>query len=362
MSIDALPRPPRSFGSYPANDVTFLLTDLGDRIVESDLETREHRMRTGGHYSEMLPVEYEPSAEYEALFEVALERNASRVADCLAVAIERVLAVRSKPFVLVSLARAGTPVGILMRRYLLANHDLDVPHYSVSIIRDRGLDRVAIAWLRATHPDHELQFVDGWTGKGVIQRELERESALLGLDARLAVITDPGHCTTLTGSRDDFLIPSACLNATVSGLVSRTVLHPDLVGPGDFHGAKMYPDLADRDRSMHFIRTVTSYFTSDLRKRAAQLARDPISLPTWSGWTAIERIGARFDLDDANLIKPGIGEATRVLLRRKPSLLLVRRERHADLDHLLQLAAERGVPVVTFDDMPYSCCGLISSS
>ncbi len=40
------------------------------------------------------------------------------------------------------------------------------------------------------------------------------------------------------GTREDFLIPSACLNSTVSGLVSRTVLNDDLIGPADFHGAK----------------------------------------------------------------------------------------------------------------------------
>ncbi|MET7778785.1 cysteine protease StiP domain-containing protein, partial [Streptomyces sp. NPDC005388] len=31
--------------------------------------------------------------------------------------------------------------------------------------------------------------------------------------------------------------PSACLNSTVSGLISRTVLRSDLVGEYDFHGA-----------------------------------------------------------------------------------------------------------------------------
>ena len=41
----------------------------------------------------------------------------------------------------------------------------------------------------------------------------------------MAVLADPGYCTSIYGTREDFLIPSACLNATVSGLISRTVLN-----------------------------------------------------------------------------------------------------------------------------------------
>ena len=46
------------------------------------------------------------------------------------------------------------------------------------------------------------------------------------------MLADPGHCCELYGTRDDFLIPSACLNATVSGLVSRTVLSRTVLRPG----------------------------------------------------------------------------------------------------------------------------------
>ena len=45
------------------------------------------------------------------------------------------------------------------------------------------------------------------------------------------------------GTREDYLIPSACLNSTVSGLVSRTVFNTDHIGPDDFHGAKFYAEL-----------------------------------------------------------------------------------------------------------------------
>lgn len=355
----SLPEPPIPFGSYPPEDVTFLLTDLSDRALETGLEEREAHLRRGGHYSEYLPIEYEPTAEYFAMFEDALVRGARRTALGAAVAAERLLALRGPDVVLVSLARAGTPVGILIRRYLLAAHGLDRPHHSVSIIRDRGLDPVAVRWMQARHPGLPLQFIDGWTGKGAIQRELDRAARAAGLDARLAVVTDPGWCAAIPGSRDDFLIPSACLNSTVSGLVSRTVLRDDLIGPDDFHGAKEYPELAGRDVSRRFVDTVHGCVDADLIAEARALAAEPVAPPTWSGWAAVEEIGRRYGIADPNRIKPGVGESTRVLLRRKPERLLVRDE-GPDVAHLLQLAAERDVPVERFTEMPYSSCGLIS--
>lgn len=357
-SVPAGPEPPARFGSYPPDDVTFVLTDLTERIEESTLDERVANLRAGGHYAELLPVEYEPSAEYRALFESALARNAATVAEAVAVAAERVLRLRGARFVLVSLARAGTPVGVLARRYLRQCRGVEVAHYSVSIIRDRGIDTNALAWVGRRHPGLPLQFLDGWTGKGAIQRELTRECRRLGLDGRMAVAADPGWCAALPGSRADFLIPSACLNATVSGLVSRTVLRPDLIGPQDFHGAKAYPGLGGLDVSRRFVDTIADGFTPEMAATAAAAAALAPEPADWSGWRAVERIGAVYGIDDVNLIKPGIGEATRVLLRRSPWRLLVAGA-GADLDHLGQLAAERGVPVEAYDDMPFAACGLV---
>jgi hypothetical protein len=266
--------------------------------------------------------------------------------------------------VLVSLARAGTPVGVLLRRWFLASRGVAVPHYTVSIIRGRGIDEVAVAHVLARHPAGAVRFVDGWTGKGAIQRQLTgavagwvaAHPADAALDDRLAVLADPGACTELYGTRDDFLVPSACLNSTVSGLVSRTVLREDLIGPGMFHGAKYYAELAGADVSALFVDTVAAAFPA-----AAPADEVPPAerRPTWAGWTAVERIAAEFGIADVNLVKPGVGETTRVLLRRVPWQVLVRPDRAEDLRHVVALAVARGVPVVEVPDLPYSCVGLI---
>ncbi|MGX6605934.1 cysteine protease StiP family protein [Micromonosporaceae bacterium Da 78-11] len=350
------------FGSYAPDEVGWLLTDLSEVRLEAATEERETAVQTGrAHYAESLPIEYQPSDEYVALFRRALDAGAHRLAHDVGVVTELILHLRTRRPVLLSLARAGTPVGVLIRRWARRRHGVPAPHYAVSIVRGRGLDAAALRWVTERHDPADLVFVDGWTGKGAIARELT--AALRGLDlpASLAVLADPGGCVDLYGSRDDYLIPSACLNSTVSGLISRTVLNETLLGPGDFHGAKFYAGLAGADLSATFLDAVTARF-DDV---ADQVARDwPVLAaadrrPSWHGWAAVERIGAAYGIDDANLIKPGVGETTRVLLRRVPWRVLVRAGAGPELDHVRLLAEQRAVPVEPVADLPYSCVGLI---
>ncbi|MDT0266773.1 phosphoribosyltransferase [Streptomyces sp. DSM 44915] len=360
-----LPPPLRgpAFSSYAPDEVGWLLQDLSAVRLEAPREEREEAIQSGGaHYAESLPVEYQPSAEYQRLFHSALAASAGRVARAVGTVTEAVLAERGRPPVLVSLARAGTPVGVLMRRWARRTHGLDLPHYTVSIVRGRGIDHTALRWLAAHHDPADVVFVDGWTGKGAITRELADALAPHpGFAPDLAVLADPGGCVTTYGTRDDFLIPSACLNSTVSGLVSRTVLRADLVGPDDFHGAKYYRELAEADLSGHFLDAVSARFdevgAAVAEDTAALLAAD--RSPTWVGWRAVERISEEYGIHDVNLVKPGVGETTRVLLRRVPWRVLARRGAGADLDHIRLLAEQRGVPVEEIDELPYSCVGLI---
>ncbi|GAQ64951.1 phosphoribosyltransferase [Streptomyces scabiei] len=366
-----LPDPLRGpdFSSYAADEVGWLLRDLSDVTLEAPTEEREEAIQSGGaHYAESLPVEYQPSEQYQALFHSALDTSAERIAAAVGVVTESVLAERSARPVLVSLARAGTPVGVLMRRWARYRHGIDVPHYAVSIVRGRGIDANALRWLAAHHDPADVVFVDGWTGKGAITRELaaallefEKSDGITGFDPEIAVLADPGSCVRTYGTREDFLIPSACLNSTVSGLISRTVLRADLVGPDDFHGAKFYRELAGADVSVAFLDAVSDRFgdvTDTVDSRVGELlAAD--RTPTWEGWAAVERISEEYGIHDVNLVKPGVGETTRVLLRRVPWKILARAGAGADLDHVRLLAEQRGVPVEEVAELPYTCVGLI---
>lgn len=366
-----LPEPLRgpAFSSYAPEEVGWLLQDLSDVTLEAPTEEREEAIQSGGaHYAESLPVEYQPSEQYQELFHAALEDSAARIAQAAGVVTETVLAERSPRPVLVSLARAGTPVGILMRRWAQHRHGLDLPHYAVSIVRGRGIDANALRWLAAHHDPRDVVFVDGWTGKGAITRELaqaleefEKSDGVTGFSPEIAVLADPGSCVRTYGTREDFLIPSACLNSTVSGLISRTVLRADLVGPHDYHGAKFYRELAGTDVSVAFLDAVAARFPEVTDAACAQakelLAAD--RSPTWEGWAAVERISEEYGIHDVNLVKPGVGETTRVMLRRVPWKVLARAGAGSDLDHVRLLAEQRGVPVEEVDALPYTCVGLI---
>ncbi|MDJ1640991.1 phosphoribosyltransferase [Streptomyces pakalii] len=366
-----LPEPLRGpdFSSYAPEDVGWLLQDLSDTELEAPTEEREEAIQSGGaHYAESLPVEYQPSAEYQALFTAALETSAARIARAVGTVTETVLAERGPRPVLVSLARAGTPVGVLMRRWAQHRHGLDLPHYAISIVRGRGIDATALRWLAAHHDPADVVFVDGWTGKGAITRELaaaieefEASGGPVGFDPEIAVLADPGGCVRTYGTREDFLIPSACLNSTVSGLISRTVLRADLVGPNDFHGGKFYRELAGADVSVRFLDTIAARF-DEVAGQVENEAKELLAAdraPTWEGWAAVERISEEYGIHDVNLVKPGVGETTRVLLRRVPWKILAKRGAGADLTHIRLLAEQRGVPVEEVDDLPYSCVGLI---
>ncbi|WP_407940155.1 cysteine protease StiP family protein [Nakamurella leprariae] len=358
------------FGSYRADEVAWLLTDLSGVDLEGDIATREAAVQSGrAHYAESLPVEYQPDAAYRELFETVLAGTADRLARAVGVVTELVLAERSAagPPVLASLARAGTPVGILMRRWAQRRHGVDLPHYAVSIVRDRGIDRVALAHLAAHHDPASVVFVDGWTGKGAITRELTaalREVARDGgpvFSDDLAVLADPGHCARTFGTRDDFLIASACLNSTVSGLVSRTVLNPRLLRPDQFHGAKYYRELADQDVSNRLLDRVAERFDAVAPAVVTDLesVRHGDRSMTFAGWAAVERIADEYGIGSVNFVKPGVGETTRVLLRRVPERILVRDPDDPDLAHLRLLAADRGVPLEVVPDLPYSSVGLV---
>ncbi|GGV85450.1 phosphoribosyltransferase [Streptomyces griseoloalbus] len=366
-----LPEPLRgpAFSSYAPEEVGWLLQDLSEVTLEAPTEEREEAIQSGGaHYAESLPVEYQPSEQYQELFHTALNESAARLAHAVGVVTETVLAERSPRPVLVSLARAGTPVGILMRRWAQYRHHLDLPHYAVSIVRGRGIDANALRWLAAHHDPRDVVFVDGWTGKGAITRELaqaieefEKAEGVTGFDPEIAVLADPGSCVRTYGTREDYLIPSACLNSTVSGLISRTVLRADLVGPHDFHGAKFYRELAGADLSVAFLDAVSARFPEVTDAACAQ-AKELLSTdrtPTWEGWAAVERISEEYGIHDVNLVKPGVGETTRVLLRRVPWKVLARAGAGSDLDHVRLLAEQRGVPVEEVAELPYTCVGLI---
>ncbi len=371
--------------SYKKEDVTMLLKDITGLVKPQPTEERERLIQSGRHYSEMLPVEYVPTQRYMEVYKEALRNFAQPTALAVGRVSDKIIQARGKKVVLVSLARAGIPIGILIKHFIWQKYQLEVPHYAISIIKGRGIDDNAMNYLLKQYQPRQLLFVDGWIGKGAILDELRQAvEAYEGVSPELAVAADPANVTALCGTHEDILIPSSCLNCTVSGLVSRTVLREDIIGPNDFHGAVYYGELADADLSYEFLDAIEQWFPRDVQgkvpqsktehskteySKAAQLPSDQLqtekqqasAAASGYGIDEVRALAEVFGVSELQLIKPGIGETTRVLLRRVPWKVLIdaRYRNNPELGHIVRLAEEKQVPIEFYPLRHYKCCGII---
>ncbi|MDR0273339.1 MAG: cysteine protease StiP family protein [Clostridiales bacterium] len=336
-------------GTFRSEDVTLLLNNITGLIQPKPTEERERLIQSGVHYSEMLPMEYVPSDLYIREYERVLNDFSGETAEAVMAVSEKIYSEKRGLVILVSLARAGTPAGILIKRYLEKKYFIKIPHYTISIVRGRGIDENAMQFIIENHYAEEIQFVDGWTGKGAILDELSAAvTPFVGeQDKRklLAVIADPANITDICGTHDDIPIASSFLNSTVCGLMSRTIIRPG-IKPDEFHGVSFYKDLRGEDRTYEFIQRIEKYFTD------AGL----------TGMDEVKEIAAHFKIGDINFIKPGIGEATRVLLRRVPDMVLIAENaEEKPVAHLVQLAKEKDVPIIRYPLRRYLACGIIKN-
>lgn len=348
--------------SYRESDVVFLLKDITGLVKPQSTEEREREIQAGRHYCEMLPIEYVPSEKYMEVYQAALKNYAKPTALAVGVLADKIIEKKGEHVTLVSLARAGTPIGILLKRYIARKYHLTVEHYSISIIRGRGIDKNAMKFLLDQHKGEDLLFVDGWIGKGAILGELEKAALdYPEVSAELAVLADPANVTELCGTHEDILIPSSCLNCTVSGLVSRTFLRQDIIGEDDFHGAVYYEEMKNADLSYAFIEAIEKNFEFCRDTQAMEPLVEKEGRAEETGMEEVQGIAREFGISDINLVKPGIGETTRVLLRRVPWKVLIRQDCKNDksLAHILRLAEEKNVPVAYYPLKHYKSCGII---
>ncbi|NOT86536.1 MAG: cysteine protease StiP family protein [Methylococcaceae bacterium] len=354
-------------GSYAASDVQFLLKPMV--IQDTPVPLKERLIQSGQkHYSELLTHEMPPEAAYVQLFHQAMALNQARLAQHCLVLAKRIIATRQQGITLVSLLRAGTPVGVLLKQILSRYFKIEVQHYSISIIRDMGLDNNALQYILQRHPPESLVFVDGWTGKGVIAGQLT--ASLKAFAARFAisippelyVISDLSGSAAVAATTEDYLIPSCLLNATISGLVSRSVydLHATA---SDFHGCVYYEQFKAHDLSPYFIEIMLKQIdmlwkNTHSAPRETDFRLDRAELRNISQ-QFLREIAERYAVTHPNYIKPGIGEATRVLLRRDARVLLLKTKAEAATQHLRWLAASKAIPVAIMPDCPYQAVALI---
>lgn len=351
-------------GSYAPDDVVFLLKQLD--MPDTPVALKEQLIQSGQkHYSELLSHEALPTEAYLQLFHQAMTLNQARLAGHLLALAAGIVATRPHGVTLVSLLRAGTPIGVLLKKILARYFKVSAAHYSISIIRDIGLDENALQHVLKTHAPETLVFIDGWTGKGVIAGQLANSLAVFAqrfgvtIPAELYVIADLSGDAAVAATSEDYLIPSCLLNATVSGLVSRSVHDRQQSSGDDFHGCVYYDAFEKQDWSHFFLDTLLQQV--DLQWQSSQTKHFPVEKPIDRTATQqfLHDLAVRYGLSHANYIKPGIGEATRVLLRRQPRLLLLQSAQAAATEHLRWLAESRAIPVEIIPQSPYQAIALI---
>ena len=371
-------------GSYLASDVTVLLDIVNkDAVADVPVRQKEVLIQSGQrHYSDMLTLEHAPTAMHEQLYQQALEQGTTRTATDIAnlaytlhhtfqqtVSPER-------PLVFVSLVRAGLPVGVLLQRALTdidSSYALPSVHYGISIIRDRGLDAVALQMILDAHPNSAIVFVDGWTGKGAIYQELSRSLDVFsnpnhpnfanifhqGADViPLLTLADPAGVALLAASEEDWLIPSGLLNSTVSGLISRSLYTSPQSG---LHRSVFYDNLVQVDHSLAFIDHI------DTARRALSTPLQYLQTfkqPRYQTAALIDTLAAEYDISNRNRIKPTIAEATRAILRRDPERILLATADHPDTVLLRHLCSERDIKIDVVGNkiLPYQAITLIQKS
>lgn len=356
-------------GSYLAGDVQILLKSIN--IKDTPILEKERLIQVEKrHYSEMITRESLPSEQYLTLFQSIFTQNKHRLAVDLIILALKICQCKQGEITLISLARAGTPIGVLLKRILQQYFNRSCHHYSISIIRDRGLDVNALRHIVTQHPNLDsFTFIDGWTGKGVITQELHNsvtdfnQQHHTSISSDLHVLNDIAGVAAVAASFDDYLIPSSLLNSTISGLISRSILHRDYINEGDFHGCLYYEEFLQHDLS--------NWFVTETLRSVADVAA--ITIKNFSGqndsaikWEVqqrsinfINQIKQDYGMSNINLIKPGIGEATRVLLRRVPDLVILKNLQAQETRHLVLLAEEKQVPLLEDPAMSYQALSII---
>ncbi|NHB58536.1 cysteine protease StiP family protein [Acinetobacter sp. 194] len=346
-------------GSYRPEDVTFLMR-VGN-IKPTSLEEKEYLIQSGKkHYSQMISVEHPPTNEQLQHFDHAFDHGALRLANEVQ-KIGNTLIQRfpNQAIVLVSLVRAGVPLGVLLKHHI--SQTQICYHYGISIIRDRGIDFAALQAIIDEHGCNNIVFVDGWTGKGAICKELTKSlkdfPALFDQGweiPRLVTLSDLAGFSWLSASCDDWLIPFGILGSVISGLTSRTILdqtidisdaQQDCRNTANWHSCLIYEHLENFDISVSFIKNITHLMTenptSDLVHwdNSIRLAQQKKCIDTMD-WLAQD-----YQIDNINRIKPSIAEATRAVLRRVPERILLREINDPHVQLLLHFAEDKNIPV-----------------
>jgi len=210
---------------------------------------------------------------------------------------------------LVAILRAGMPIADGVARLLPGAVTV-----SLSLFPGLGIDQVALQTLQRDYPNHRWLFVDGWTGRGNVAREV----AKLGI-APLAVLTDPWGWADFAGCHEDIFCPSACFTGPTTLGFSRT----SYVDNQSMFAAYLFPEKYTRP---DIIQQWRANYPATLAQPLMPMTRFFKQTP----------------------LRVHSNEVCRALINAKPKVVYFADDSHYATEHynlLLQLAELRHIPV-----------------
>lgn len=338
--------------SYRKKDVQVIIREADKDTVELKDDKYLQYLEKGGKPYNVLAYEKLPSHSMNLFYYVAMDKYARSTAALVATLAKKVYEKYGNELTLVSIGNSATPVGVLLKRYYEFKYGVTVNHYNISFIRNVGLDITALEYVRRRHSDKSILFVDGWTGKGLISDQLASQLVnYQNINKELAVLVDLTGHTSLCATHKDYIIPSACMNSVITGLVSKTFIDPK-DPKNSMHRAIYYYRYESIDNTYGLIDGISRYF-KELEE--SELFTDT---PVISDHDLLRRLCKKYNKESLDNIRPGICESIRGLIKPTPDVLLVNSFVDEDAKYLINVAREKGIPVIKEDLGNYKCCVL----
>lgn len=327
---------------------------------------KERLIQSGkAHYADFIQPEVPPTALQMAIYHEYLARYRHKIAQgiiALSDYIFRQPETQKQPqIVLLSLIRAGLPLGVLLKRHLAKQHPTH--HYGISIIKDKGLDRAALETILARHPQAAFYCIDGWIGKGAISANLRQSWQQLAprIPMQLLTLSDPtSDLSDYSPYGGDWLIPFGILGSPIAGFISRSLYqaYPQQ------HAVYYYDQIAQHYTAEtapfnHFIAQVEQVLPQAV---LPDLSREH-KIPQRQLFARLAQIQRQHRIADLNRLKPSIAEATRAILRRQPEKVLIAPHNETpELRLIKTFCAERHIPLEhepLLDATPYQVMTII---
>ena len=356
--------------TYSPNDVILQLEILTAQNPKHfkmlPIAEKERLIQSGkAHYADFIQPEAPPTALQMAIYHEYLARYRHKIAQgiiALSDYIFRQPETQKQPqIVLLSLIRAGLPLGVLLKRHLAKQHPTH--HYGISIIKDKGLDRAALETIFARHPQAAIYCIDGWIGKGAISANLRQSWQQLAprIPMQLLTLSDPTcDLSDYSPYGGDWLIPFGILGSPIAGCISRSLYqaYPQQ------HAVYYYDQIAQ-----HYTAETApfNHFVAQVEQVLPQAVLPDLSrehkIPQKQLLTSLAQIQRQHRIADLNRLKPSIAEATRAILRRQPEKVLIApRNETPELRLIKTFCAERGIPLEReplLDATPYQVMTII---